>query len=114
MTQLELFAPSMTDRITAILLAIFSRQVYVGATYSCGPYTPAVARADDPPWAVVNRRGGTLVLAHDPFEAARWCALFESGAMDEPEEPIRLWSDAEARELHRNDVEMDLRAMRLI
>lgn len=61
--------------------------------FSVGPWTPAVADGFD--WAVLDKRGAAVLLAHDAFEAARhFCRLVE-GSTDDAGGPYRLATDAQ-------------------
>lgn len=64
--------------------------------FSVGPWTPAVADGWD--WAVLDKTGAPVLLAHDAFEVARhFCRLVE-GSTDTSENvggPYRLATDAQ-------------------
>lgn len=74
----------------------------VWGDFSVGLWTPAVA--DGWTWAVLDKTGAPLLLAHDCFEVARhFCRLVE-GSIDTSENvggPYRLAPDAELAERAR-------------
>ena len=86
------------DDIFANCVALLERGVLIGSRFSVGPYTTAVPSHHT--WAVLNRRGTPLFLAHDSFEAVVWFTLVDSDPDGwEPDEPILLSSDAEEAQL---------------
>jgi hypothetical protein len=72
--------------------------------FSVGPWTPAVPDGFD--WAVLDKTGAPLLLAHDAFEAARhFCRLVEGSATtdDNVGGPYRLAPDAKLAELDQTE-----------
>lgn len=72
--------------------------------FSVGPWTPAVD--DGFSWAVLDKRGSALLLAHDAFEVAvHFCRLVEGsmGTGDNAGGPYRLPADSVLAERARED-----------
>lgn len=72
--------------------------------FSVGPWTPAVADGFD--WAVLDKAGAPVLLAHDSFEVAvHFCRLVDGtmSTVDNAGGPYRLPSDAALVEQARAD-----------
>jgi hypothetical protein len=69
------------------------------ARFSAGPWTPSVA--DGFSWAVLDRHGAPLLLAHDAFEAGLYLARLEDGTCEIPSNQVELPTDADLAERTR-------------
>lgn len=81
--------------VEAVCRRIAGGTPLVYGEFSVGTWTPAVADGFD--WAVLDKTGAPLLLAHDSFEAARHFCRLSEGSMtteDNTGGPYRLASDA--------------------
>jgi len=109
----------ISDDIEQVLVQLVTRGSYLGERFSAGRYTPAVVTPETPTWCVLDLQGGPVVLAHDPFEAARWLVRLEEEGIDptiyEPEDlPVVLPSDADVERWRKEDAQRDLQLMFLL
>ena len=77
--------------LETILVALVTRGMYLGRSFSAGRHTPAVRTEDAPEWCVLNLQGSPVVLTHSAYDAALACAYCESGKhepdpADDPQE----------------------------
>jgi hypothetical protein len=90
--------------VEAVCRRIAGGAPLVHGEFSVGPWTPAVD--DGFAWAVLDKRGSPLLLAHDAFEAAiHFCRLVEGsmGVDDNAGGPYRLPADSVLAERARED-----------
>lgn len=93
------FSEASYEEVAGVALALCAGSVVLGeGGRAVGLRTEAVPGAWS--WSVTGLQGQTLVLAHDPFEAARWFCLLEAG-LAAPDGIVILSTDAHLAALER-------------
>jgi len=96
-------APRLTSAAddVAALCARLLRGPVTSERFSVGPWTPAVS--DGFSWAVLDKHGAPLMLAHDAFEVALYFARLEEGTADVEGFAIEVPTDVELADRRRWD-----------
>ena len=96
-------APAFTSDAddVAALCARLLRGPVTSSRFSVGPWTPAVD--DGFAWAVLDRNGAPLMLAHDAFEVALYFCRLEEGTAEVEGFPIEVPTDTELADRKRWD-----------
>ena len=97
-------APAFTSAAddVAALCARLLRGPVTSDRFSVGPWTPAVA--DGFSWAVIDKHGAPLLLAHDAFEVALYFCRLEEGTAEVEGQLIKALTDTELADRRRWDM----------